>query len=54
MNKNALNLSNRVIVTDANKLPANVGFPGNMKGRTRSLSRAELAEQKRIMKHGKV
>lgn len=52
MNKNALkNKSNRVIVTDANKLPSNVGFPGNMKGNTRTLNRTELAIQKRIMNH---
>ena len=52
MNKNAMNKpSNRVVVTDANKLPSNVGFPGNMKGNTRTLNRTELAIQKAIMNH---
>lgn len=52
MNKNGLTKkSNRVIVTDANKLPSNVGFPGNMRGKTRPLTKKELAIQKRIINH---
>jgi len=51
MNKNALKPSNRVVTTDTGKLPNSVGFPGNMAGRTRPLTRGELGNQKRIMNH---
>jgi len=52
MNKNALTKqSTRKVVTDTGKLPVNVGFPGNMAGRTRPLTRGELGNQKRIMNH---
>jgi len=51
MNKNALKPSNRVVVTDTGKLPVSVGFPGSMKGNTRTLNRTELAIQKKIANH---
>jgi len=43
--------SNRVVVTDTGKLPDSVGFPGSMKGNTRTLNRTELAIQKKIANH---
>lgn len=52
MNKNALTKqSTREVTTDANALPKNVGFPGSMAGKTRPLTRGELANQKRIANH---